>query len=55
MHKVFPLKTIGNKKTRLFYNANVMAINKYEEIITKNNIDCDFKRSDAYVYTRRNI
>ena len=44
-------KTIGIKKTRLFYNANIMALNKYEEIITKNNIDCDFERNDSYVYT----
>ncbi len=45
------LKTIGKRKTRLFYNANILALNKYEEIIKNNNIDCDFKRADSYVYT----
>ena len=45
------LKTIGKRKARMFYNANIMALNKYEELIKKNNIDCDFQRSDSYVYT----
>ena len=45
------LNTIGQKNTRLFYNANIMALNKYEEIIKKNNIDCDFKRENSYVYS----
>ena len=45
------LKTIGKKNTRMFYNANVMALNKYEEIIKKDNIDCDFQRVDSYIYS----
>ena len=45
------LKTSGHKNARLFYNANIMALNKYEEIIHKNNIECDFERVDSYVYT----
>lgn len=45
------LKTIGKNKTKLFYNANIMALNKYDEIIKNNNIDCDFERVDSYVYT----
>ena len=45
------LKSIGFRKTKLFYNANIMALNKYEEIIKRNNIDCDFERKDSYVYT----
>lgn len=48
------LKTIGHKNARLFYNANIMALNKYEEIIKKKNIDCDFERIDSYVYTLEN-
>jgi len=47
------LKTLGKKKTKLFYNANIMAINKYEEIIKKNNIECDFQRVNSYVYTTK--
>ena len=35
----------------MFYNANIMALNKYEEIIRNNNIDCDFEKADSFVYT----
>ena len=44
------LKTIGKRKARLFYNANIMAINNYEEIIKSDNIDCDFEKVDSYVF-----
>lgn len=47
------LKTLGKTKARLFYNANIMALNKYEEIITNNNIECDFKRESSYVYSTK--
>jgi len=48
------LKTIGYTKTKLFYEANDEALNKYIEIINDNQIDCDFNKTDAYVYTLRN-
>lgn len=48
------LKTIGYDKTKLFYQANIDALNKYKEIINNNNISCDFQISDSYVYTLRN-
>ena len=47
------LKTIGKRKTKLFYNANIMALNKYEELIKENNIDCDFEKTDSFVYTMK--
>ena len=47
------LKTIGHKKSKLFYNANIMALNKYEELIIKNNIECDFEKANSYVYTTK--
>ena len=47
------LKTIGKRKAKLFYNANIMAIDKYEEIINSNSIDCDFEKSDSYIYTTK--
>lgn len=48
------IKTIGYNKTKLFYEANYEAINEFAKIINDNNIDCDFKRENAFVYTLRN-
>ena len=48
------LKTIGYNKTKLFYEANNKAINKYLEIINDNNIECDLEKTDAFVYSLKN-
>lgn len=48
------LKTVGYNKTKLFYEANNESLNKFIEIIDSDNIDCDLKRENAYVYTLRN-
>ncbi len=35
-----------------YAQANEMAISRYEKIIFSKKIDCDFKRCDAYLYTK---
>ncbi|UOR13650.1 FAD-dependent oxidoreductase [Halobacillus amylolyticus] len=44
------LKTIGEKKSKLYYQANQEALTLIDEIRTDNGIDCDFSYQDAYVY-----
>lgn len=43
-------KEHGADKASLYALANTRAINKFEEIILKNQINCDFRRADSYVY-----
>lgn len=45
------LQEIGQKKARLYAEANQQAIAEYEHIITENGIDCDFERLPAYLYS----
>lgn len=45
------LKQFGTEKARQYANANQEAIRAYESLITSLNIDCDFERADAYVYS----
>ena len=41
----------GEKFARAYYQANEQAIDKIEEIINKEHIDCDFERESHFVYT----
>lgn len=46
------LEDHGKDFAKKYYMANQEAIKNIEEIIKKENIDCDFERQDAYIYTR---
>ncbi len=41
----------GQEKASQYAQANQKAIKKYEEIISKKSIDCDFENKSAYLYT----
>ena len=43
--------TFGTEYARLYLQSNQEAIDKIEEIIKKENIECDFQRTDNYIYT----
>lgn len=45
------IKEFGKENAKRYALANQLALENYEEIISKNNIDCDFEIADAYVYT----
>ncbi|MBW8351253.1 FAD-dependent oxidoreductase [Bacillus sp. IITD106] len=45
------IQHFGEKKTRLYYEANKEAAEQIADIINLHGIDCDFKKEDAYVYT----
>lgn len=42
----------GEEFAKKYYEANEKAINNIENIIKKENIECNFKRVDSYVYTK---
>jgi len=46
------INTVGEEKARQYADANQSAIDLVENIIKENNIQCDFKRLPAYVYTQ---
>ncbi|AWK50619.1 FAD-dependent oxidoreductase [Clostridium beijerinckii] len=48
------IKEFGEEGARQYAKANELAIEKYKEIIDEENIDCDFERKDAYVYSLDN-
>ena len=45
------IEKVGLKKAKLYARANQEAIDEYEKFIIENNIDCDFKRVPAYLYS----
>ena len=45
------IKTVGIKKAKLYMKANQWAIREYERLIKANDIDCDFEKAPAYLYT----
>ncbi|AGX44008.1 FAD-dependent oxidoreductase [Clostridium saccharobutylicum] len=45
------IKEFGEEGASQYFKANQLAIEKYKEIIDEENIDCDFERKDAYVYS----
>lgn len=44
------IKMYGEDKARLVWQAGIEAINKLEQIVVREEIDCDFLRCPAYVY-----
>lgn len=44
------IRNFGIKKAQLYYRANARALNFIQEIVEKNQICCDFKKQDAYIY-----
>lgn len=46
------IKNIGEEKAKLYAQANEKAIDDFETLIKERNIDCDFKRNIAYLYTK---
>ncbi|MBQ7841134.1 MAG: FAD-dependent oxidoreductase [Lachnospiraceae bacterium] len=47
------IKKVGRKKAQIYARANEAAILEYEKLIRKNNIECQFKKGNAYLYTRQ--
>lgn len=47
------LKQFGEKKARQYAEANQKAIDEYEKLIKAENIDCEFERLAAYLYTQK--
>lgn len=45
------IKEFGEENAKRYADANKLALENYEEIIKKNNIDCEFEKEDAYVYS----
>lgn len=45
------IKEFGEDKAKDYFKANDLAIKKYEEIINKRKIDCDFEKKPAYIYS----
>ena len=46
------INAVGEEKARQYAEANQSAIDLIENTIRENNIDCDFKRAPAYVFTQ---
>lgn len=46
------IRAVGEEKAQQYATANQSAIDLVENIIRENNIQCDFKRLPAYVYTQ---
>lgn len=47
------LQSEGKEKAKQYYEANEQAISNIEEIIQEEQIDCDFEKQDAYVFTQK--
>lgn len=45
------IKNFGKSKAYEYAMANELAIRQYEEIVNKENIDCDFEKVPAYIYS----
>lgn len=45
------IKNIGEEKARLYAAANEEAISQYAKLIKMKEIDCQFQRTDAYLYS----
>lgn len=45
-------ETFDKEYARKYYNANEKALKNIEEIINTENIECDFEKKSAYVYTQ---
>lgn len=47
------IKKVGVRKAKLYARANEEAIDEYEHLIKKLDIDCQFERKTAYLYTQQ--
>lgn len=47
------IKTVGKEKAKLYAKANQEAITEYERLVKTLDIDCQFKRTTAYLYSTR--
>jgi len=47
------INSYGKESAREYLYANEEAINNIEEIIKNENINCDFKKKDAYIFTQK--
>lgn len=45
------IQKVGREKARLYAEANQKAIEEYEKLIREQHIECDFKRTSAYLYS----
>lgn len=48
------IRTIGEKRARIYAAANEAAILEYEKLIQTKKIKCEFERVPAYLYTQKN-
>lgn len=48
------IKTVGKEKAKMYAKANEKAIDEYERLIKHLNIECQFERVPAYLYTTQN-
>lgn len=46
------IRTLGSRAAFAYASANEDAIEEYERLISQNNIDCDFMRCPAFLYSR---
>lgn len=44
------ISNIGRSKARLYYEANLEALNFIEKTVEQHQIDCNFSKQDAYIY-----
>ncbi len=44
-----------NDTAKLYYLSQLEAIDQFEDLVKKHNIDCDFRRVDSYLYATNNI
>ena len=44
------ITNMGISKARLYYEANIQALNFIKKTIDQHQIDCDFSTQDAYIY-----
>lgn len=47
------MQTVGEKKARMYAQANEAAIREYARFIRSKEIECQFKRVPAYLYTKQ--
>lgn len=49
------IKKFGAEKAKMYLDANILASQKYKEIIMKNNIDCDYEEKPNTIYTLSDV
>ena len=45
------IKQVGKKRALMYAQANEQAISEYERLVRELDIDCDFRRTNAFLYT----